>query len=163
MVNAMDLLLDQERSSKVLLQATTDDIVTVFGFSDGVQQVGSTVRGDSQSELKALSSAVSSYYRSQNTAMFDCAEAALSTIGTTLDPRYSYSVIVLTDGESNRGASGDEFAAFYRNGHYTVPVYGIALGSANISQLDQFKGTGGDVYDGRGDVAQAFRLARGNN
>ena len=40
---------------------------------------------------------------------------------------------------------------------------GIAFGAADFSQLDQFKMTGGDVYDGRQDVATAFRLARGNN
>ena len=42
-----------------------------------------------------------------------------------------------------------------------IPVYGIAFGDADFSQLDQFKMTGGDVYDGRQDVAAAFRHGQG--
>jgi hypothetical protein len=71
---------------------------------------------------------------------------------------------VLTDGESNAGATLSDFTGYSKNGILlNIPVYGIAFGKADFSQLEQFKMTGGDVYDGRQDVATAFRMARGNN
>lgn len=163
MVDAMDLLLDQDRASKVLLQATPDDITLVYAFSSQVLPVGAAVTGNDQTALKNLSSQISAFKMGGNTALFDCVESALTYIGTSLDSRYSYSVIALTDGGSNEGASASDFAAFYKSGNFSIPVYGIALGSADFTQLNQFKMTGGDVYDGREDVAGAFRKARGNN
>ena len=64
---------------------------------------------------------------------------------------------------SNKGANQSYFASYYRMQNLNIPVYAIAFGDANFSQLDQFKMTGGDVYDGRQDAAAAFRQARGNN
>jgi hypothetical protein len=97
------------------------------------------------------------------TAMFDCVESALKYIGNPQDSKYSYSVIALTDGGSNEGATLSDFTNYYKDSNSNIPVYGIAFGDADFSQLDQFKMTGGDVYDGRQDVATAFRMAKGNN
>jgi hypothetical protein len=97
------------------------------------------------------------------TAMFDCADQALDYITDHSDPKYSNSVIALTDGMSNYGRTESDFAASYPQRALKIPVYGIAFGAANFDQLMVFKLTGGDVYDGRQDVATAFRMARGNN
>ncbi len=162
MVEAMDLLLDQNRASQVSLQATTRDVSVVYGFSSNVQQIGPRVNGNDQTALKDLSDKISSFTMSQGTAMFDCVESALQYMGTAPVPGYCYSVIALTDGGSNEGASASDFGAFYKRKGYIIPVYGIAFGSADFTQLNQFKMTGGDVNDGRADVATAFRMAKGN-
>ena len=163
MVDAMDLLLDQERAANVALQATPDDVTVVFGFSTEVRQVSDPVTGNDPSALKDLSRQIASFSMGQSTAMFDCVISALDYIHSHSDPKYINSIIVLTDGESNKGANQSYFASYYRMQNLNIPVYAIAFGDANFSQLDQFKMTGGDVYDGRQDAAAAFRQARGNN
>ena len=99
----------------------------------------------------------------QGTAMFDCVRYANAYIAGHSDSKYSYSIIALTDGGSNAGATQSDFASYYEQANLDIPVYGIAFGAADFRQLDQFKMTGGEVYDGRQDVATAFRMARGNN
>jgi Ca-activated chloride channel family protein len=163
MIAAMDLLLDQDRAAGVSLQATAEDVTMVFGFATEVRQVDEPVYGNDPVALKSLSNRISGFNMSQATAMFDCVEYALAYIAGQSDPKYSYSIIALTDGGSNAGATQSDFARYYQQHNFNIPVYGIAFGAADFSQLDQFKMTGGDVYDGRQDVATAFRLARGNN
>jgi hypothetical protein len=159
----MDLLLEQDRAAEVLLQATPRDVVMVYGFSSETRQIGGQIQGNDPALLQDLSYEVSQFQVGGNTALFDCVESALRYLGASLDPVYNYSVIALTDGHSNEGADSAAFADFYRKGRYTVPVYGIAFGDADLTQLETFKLTGGDVYDGRGDAANAFLMARGNN
>jgi Ca-activated chloride channel family protein len=163
MIDAMDLLLDQERAANVALQATPDDVTLVFGFSTEVIQVSNPVTGNDPSALKDLSKQIATFNMGQSTAMFDCVQNAIDYIASHSDPKYIDSIIVLTDGESNRGATQSDFASYYQTQNLNIPVYGIAFGDADFTQLDQFKLTGGDVYDGRQDVAAAFRMARGNN
>jgi Ca-activated chloride channel family protein len=163
MVDAMDLLLDQERAAGVSLQATTDDVTVVFGFSAEVRQVSDPVLGNDPAALKNLSNQISGFDMGGGTAMFDCVQNALAYIAGHRDPKYNYSIIALTDGGSNAGATQSDFDRYYEQQNLNIPVYGIAFGDADFSQLDQFKMTGGDVYDGRQDVATAFRMARGNN
>jgi len=162
MIDAMDLLLDQDRAASVSLQATADDFTDVIGFSSDFQRVGA-VTGNNPAALKILSDRISRFTMGQGTAMFNCVNYALDYIASQIDPKYSYSIIVLTDGMSNEGATASDFTSYYQQLNLNIPVYGIAFGEADISQLDQFKMTGGDVYDGRQDVATAFRMARGNN
>lgn len=163
MTDAMDLLLDQERAASVSLQATADDVTVVFGFSSEVRPVSARVTGNDPAALKSLSNQISRFAMSKGTAMFDCVQDALDIIAGHIDPKYSYSIIALTDGMSNEGVTPSDFASYYNELQLNIPVYGIAFGDADFSQLDQFKMTGGDVYDGRQDVATAFRMARGNN
>jgi len=163
MIDAMDLLLDQERAAGVSLQATAEDVTVVFGFSSDVSQVGEPVSSNDPAVLKDLSNQISGFRMGGGTAMFDCVQNALTYIAGHSDPKYNFSIIALTDGGSNEGATQSDFASYYEQQTLNIPVYGIAFGAADFSQLDQFKMTGGDVYDGRQDVATAFRLARGNN
>ena len=96
--------------------------------------------------------------------MFDCVQSAIEFIRSSqIDSKYNYSIIALTDWDSNVGATPSDFASFYEKQNLSIPVYGIAFGDADFSQLEKFKMTGGDVYDGRADVAAAFRMARSNN
>ena len=45
-----------------------------------------------------------------------------------------------------------------------MPVFGITFGDADKSQLDSLaKATSARVFDGGGDLAGAFRAARGYN
>jgi len=163
MIDAMDLLLDQERASEVLLQATPQDVTVVYGFSDMTVQIGNALEGNDPGALKALSTLITTRGTGSGTALFDCVKAALAYIADRDNPKYGYSVIAMTDGQSNTGATATDFENYYRGQNLNIPVYGIAFGSADVSQMSVFVNTGGAVYDGRLDVAAAFRQAKGNN
>ena len=166
MIDAMDLLLDQDRAREVALQATSRDITVVYAFSSTVESIGE-VKGNDQAALKDLSKAVAATDLNSNTAMFDCLITSLDYIGSHYDPAYSWAIIAMTDGASNTGADPNDFARAYKSftqkAGYAIPVYGIAFGDPDFTQLNTLKDTGGDVYDGRSDVAAAFRKAKGNN
>ena len=79
---------------------------------------------------------------------------------------YFPAVILMTDGQSNRGASFSDLQTHLRQVGLPqdVPVYGILFGEASPDQLEQIAGfTSGRVFDGRKDLVQAFREARGYN
>ena len=165
MTDAMDLLLDQTRASAVSLQATEQDVTVVYAFSSNVSQISSQTTGNDPAVLKTLSNDVVTHPFGGGTAMFDCLKSALLYINSSAyDPEtYAYSIIAMTDGGSNEGATASDFITFYQQGGYTVPVYGIAFGSPDFNQLNELAKTGGAVYDGRQDIALAFRAAKGNN
>lgn len=164
MENAMDLLLDQERAGEVMLQATTEDITTVFGFGDTTFQIGQTTNGSDPAALKELSNLIAASTVVGGTALYDCVRDALDFVGRHYEPeRYAFSVIALTDGVNSVGSSAQDFSTYYANKGLDVPVYGIAFGNADFSEMSVFNQTGGAVYDGRQDVGAAFRAARSNN
>jgi len=166
MLDAMDLLLDQDRAREVALQATSRDLTVVNAFSTLVQTIGE-VKGNDQNSLKNLSKAIANTDLNSNTAMFDCLIFGLNYIESHYDPAYAWAIIAMTDGASNQGSDASDFSKAYKNftdkTGYTIPVYGIAFGDPDFDQLNILKTTGGDVYDGRSDVASAFRKAKGNN
>jgi len=166
MTDAMDLLLDQDRAREVSLQATGRDLTVVYAFSTHVQEIGE-VKGNDQTALKNLSKSVAATDLNSNTAMFDCLITGLNYIAAHYEASYAWAIIAMTDGASNNGVDANGFKSQYqsftaKNG-YSIPIYGIAFGSPDFTQLDTLKVTGGDVYDGRTDVATAYRKAKGNN
>lgn len=78
------------------------------------------------------------------------------------DPDRLVSVVLLTDGENNRGLRLEEFQTRYANG---VParVFPILFGEANVPQMHTLATwSGGRVFDGRtARLAQVFREIRG--
>lgn len=91
--------------------------------------------------------------------MYACAEQALQKITATADlSKYLPAIIIMTDG------SADLFLNEWRSAAVRVPVFGITFGDADKSQLDNLaKATSARVFDGSGDLAGAFRAARGYN
>ena len=72
----------------------------------------------------------------------------------------------MTDGKSNPGVGmGDLRRAMTDlRLNYDIPVFSILFGDADPQQLDEIaKHTSGRVFDGRKDLVQAFREAKGYN
>ena len=75
---------------------------------------------------------------------------------------YFPAVILMTDGQSD--GSIDSLQEALRNQGYDVPVYSITFGAADERQLQNIaRISGGKVFDGRTDMAKAFREAKGCN
>lgn len=164
---ATDLLLDQNRAATVLLQASERDFISVKMFDERVVTVG-TVNGNNPTELKDLSNKVANTTLGGGTALFDCVRAALDDVLENYQPdQYNYTVVAMTDGRSNRGMSQREFEAYYKANKFTVPVFGIAFGDADESQMRTFiTTTNGELCDGRSGgeaLLLCFRKAKGSN
>lgn len=166
MNDAMDLLLDQARATDLLLQAGPEDITTVLAFNYGIVPLGTVVGNDSVA-LKTLSQNITNTPADGGTAMFECAKEAINQIASNYHPeQYNYSVVLLTDGESNQGISGSQFSALYQEVGLPIPVYSIAFGSASQVQLHEFDQTTGTICDGTSGGEQlviCFRNAKGSN
>ena len=68
----------------------------------------------------------------------------------------------MTDGQSD--GSIESLREALRNQGYDVPVFSITFGEADERQLqDIARISGGQVFDGRKDMAKAFREAKGYN
>jgi Ca-activated chloride channel family protein len=91
-------------------------------------------------------------------------QAALEARKTEPD-RY-FSIVVMTDGENNQGASLAEFRQFYESlpaGDRTIKVFPIAFGEASREDLKTIADlTGGRVFDGNSAaLAAVFKEIRG--
>ena len=160
---AMNTLLDQTKAAQYLLQASPDDLTYVLPFSERVLNEFS-VKGNSASELLALDQKIDSQGYGSGTGIFGCAIRALEIANGSESQGKLPAVVLMTDGESNAGPSYDDLARYYGTTNRTIPIYGILFGSASNEQVHQITDlTQGDVYDGRTNLINAFRKAKGQN
>ena len=103
------------------------------------------------------------------TAIYTSTQRALTELGEersrAKEKRY-YTVVLMTDGENNRGLTQADFVAWYRTHGESVrgiPVFPILFGEGNASELGDLAGlTGGKVFDSRSNsLAAVFKEIRG--
>ncbi|WP_329563286.1 VWA domain-containing protein [Kitasatospora sp. NBC_01266] len=130
--------------------------VTLISFADDIKwqhthQVPATAP---QSELAAIEADVQSLTAEGGTAIYSTLEQAYRLVAqqqaAEQDDRFT-SIVLMTDGESNEGATADQFAAFYRAlpaGQQAVPVFPVLFGEGEKSQLQGIADTtGGKLFD----------------
>ena len=117
----------------------------------------------SETDQQTLLSEVQAESASGGTDMYSCASDALDAIAKTPNlGNYLPAIVIMTDGRTD--GSSDEFLSEWRKLDPKVPVFGITFGDADASQLNSLANdTSGRVFDGKGDLAGAFRAARGYN
>jgi Ca-activated chloride channel family protein len=158
---AMQFLLTPQRASEVLVQWTPQDQIIVIPFDQTVRTTfTSTGQPDAQS---ALLSQVATEHASGGTDMYACARAALDRIEQTPElSKYLAAIVIMTDGRTEGSADG--FLSAWRQAPGRVPVFGITFGDADATQLKALAAaTSARVFDGKADLAAAFRAARGYN
>ena len=165
---AMSILLDQDKASKYLLQASPDDVTMVIFFNNQTTGSGDlenyAVTGNKPEDLDKLLSKIETQQTGGGTNIYQPVALALEymkrkEIGDRLP-----AVILMTDGQSNEGNIEQIKSAISSTGLENVPVYGITFGDADVSQLQKIADlTRGRVFDGTKDLIGAFRKAKGNN
>jgi Ca-activated chloride channel family protein len=156
------MLLDQDIAAEYLLQASPEDVTVVIAFSDKV--LGEwTVAGNDPDTLLSLAGSIDAQKADGGTAIYDAVLRGIEILHTQGYGDASPSIVLMTDGESNEGKG---FAAMKTtiesNGWSVVPIYGIRFGSASREQLDRLaEYSSGAVFDGRDDLAGAFRTVKG--
>lgn len=158
--SAMRGLLDQSLARRSLLQTSARDITVVIPFSSTPEALWQ-LRGNDPAALSALSAKIQALVASGGTDIYSPVVQALRRIHQ--QPGYEDyfpAVILLTDGESNTGAS---LSAVLSEKH-DIPVFAIRFGEASSDQLEALtKATSGRTFEGRGDLSAAFREAKGYN
>ncbi|MBB6050950.1 VWA domain-containing protein [Armatimonas rosea] len=158
--SAMRGLLNQDLARRSLLQASPRDITVVIPFS-GAPQALWEVRGNAPDALASLNAKIQALEATGGTDIYSPTIQALRWIHQ--QPGYEDyfpAVILLTDGESNTGASLSEV----QQQKLDIPVFAIRFGEASPGQLDALTGaTSGKTFEGRGNLSAAFREAKGYN
>jgi Ca-activated chloride channel family protein len=102
------------------------------------------------------------------TAIYSALEAAYQAVEQARheNPDRYYSVVLMSDGEYNEGATPEDFAAFYRSlpieGQQT-PTFTILFGGAAEGEMQSIAGlTGGRMFDAQSEpLSTIFKQIRG--
>jgi Ca-activated chloride channel family protein len=158
---AMGFILTPAQAASVLAQWTPDDRILVFPFDSDVR-TEFTATG-SEADQAQLLSQVEQQSASGGTDMYACADQALAAIKATPNlGNYLPAIVIMTDGRTD--GSSDQFLNDWRDLTPRVPVFGITFGDADATQLTALAdATSARVFNGKADLAGAFRAARGYN
>jgi Ca-activated chloride channel family protein len=97
------------------------------------------------------------------TNIYDTLSQAIQLINNTDTSNYEVSIILMTDGKSNRG-SYSNFEAVYRNSTIKPAVYSIMFGDADQTELSKIaRITGGKIFDGKSGLLRVFKEVRAYN
>ena len=81
------------------------------------------------------------------------------------DPDRFYSIVLMSDGETNAGISRDQFLRFYDllpADAKQIKTFPILFGESNVHDMDILaEYTGGRVFDGRQSLGHVFKQIRG--
>ena len=145
--------------------------LTFVTFSSGVDDVKAfSIQNEATraAQVGDIRSYVSGLYADGGTAIFSALEEAytLAERAYQEDPNRYYSVVLMTDGENNEGATEAEFLRFYRalpDKVHDVKTFPILFGEADQSSLGAVaEATGGRLFDGRGEnLSSVFKQIRG--
>lgn len=160
---AMKLLLDQKQSSMYFLQPTAGDQTVVIPFSDRVKDVWQ-VQGSDAGQLQALDDKINALQAGGGTDIYTPVMRGLSILGGVDPQKYNIAVILMTDGQSNTGASFDDAKTAWEGLHKDIPVFSIGFGDASTDQLLALSDlTKAKLFDGHSDLLAAFKSAKGYN
>lgn len=156
--NAMKYILNKDEASKDLLQFSENDLITVIPFDSYNEGI---LKSKSGTDTFDLIQKIETITPGGGTNIYDCVMEALNQVDSVGND-YTKTVILMTDGESNRGSYQD-LAKEYNN-HRNIPVYSIMFGNSNDEQLNEIASlTNAKVFDGKTSLMRAFKEVRSYN
>lgn len=160
LVEAMNYVLDEEKASQSFIQYSDKDIIIVIPFSSDVINVWRSEAGENRHTLMNEIRSLAPY---GSTNIYDTCIRGLKELKDYDQNQYSVSIILMTDGQSNRGTF-DDLKKYYRTNGNNIPIYSILFGDAVQKELDKIADlTGGKVFDGKDDLLKVFKEVRGYN
>lgn len=158
---AMTLLLDQQQAKMSMLQAAPNDVTVVIPFHSEPAAIW-RADGNNPQALRALLQQILDLNPDGGTDIYRPAQEALKMMLELPLENYVPAIILLTDGNSEGSSSNFEQA--WRASGRDIPVFSIMFGEASPEQLNHMANvTRGRVFDGRQDLVNAFRAAKGYN
>ncbi len=160
---AMRVLFDQEIARKYMLQFGQDDRIVVIPFSDHLYGAWE-VQGNNQQDLQNLYQQINNLSPQGNTDIYNPVIAGLAKMKQTGTEQFIPAIILMTDGQSNTGQNFTSLANYWEMMGKDIPVFSILFGKASESQLEEIaEQTRARVFDGKTDLINAFKKARGYN
>lgn len=160
---AMTTLLDEEKSKTYLLQPASEDKIIVIPFSDHVLDIWEAKGTDPQS-LSELSKKIVEFEPGGGTDIYSPVIKGFEIMKSEDLSGYIPAVILMTDGLSNTGANQDDLEKGFKALNKDIPVFSIMFGQASEDQLNDISElTRSRVFDGKSDLIDAFKKARGYN
>jgi Ca-activated chloride channel family protein len=146
------------------------ELVTMMAFDDSVRPAASfrldkNQRGGAE---QAVRDYIAQLQAAGGTAIFSAAQSAYqqAAVRRRANPDRYYSVVLLTDGENNKGINEKDFEAWYSalpEGDKGIRIFAVQFGEAKADQLNALAAmTGGRVFNAtRTPLAQVFKEIRG--
>ena len=160
LVSAMKYILTEEEASKNMLQFSSKDKISVITFNQEIKNKWNIENGVQTQELIEN---IQNEEPTRTTNISLATSEALNILKTEDMDKYNLSIILMTDGLSNKGNFYD-VKKLYTNIGRDIPVYSIMFGSASASQLDDIaKLSNAKVFDGRTNLLEAFKKVRSYN
>jgi Ca-activated chloride channel family protein len=167
---ALTDLFDARKASEYLIQTGHHDLTVIIPFDDRfIWNEPLVVEGNDPKTLATLIDAIKALETRGGTNIYRPVGLAWQTFKNFGDRLYDYlpSVILMTDGHSNKG-SLDQLMAYWNQLDASFdlpPVFCIMYGKASDQQLKEIAAaTVGRVFDGRkAGLEKAFRSAKGYN
>jgi len=146
--------------------------ISLLVFSSGVDDQRKWAMGTESADnipiLQDFSAQVENLRAHGSTALYTAAQTAYEqALGRQQqNPGREYSILLMTDGQSNTGLTAREFSAWFRllpSQQHRIRIYAILFGEASKAELEQIaEPTGGRVFDANQDGLQAaFKEIRG--
>ncbi|MFM7583946.1 MAG: vWA domain-containing protein, partial [Caldilinea sp.] len=129
------------------------EIITMVPFSADVKEVTNFVVDDPNSDMSAIRQSIEALTADGGTAIYTALRKAYETVDAAYptDPQRYYSIVLMSDGENNEGASYQEFTQWHRSlppELQNVPVFTILFGDANQGEMSGIAElTGGRLFD----------------
>jgi Ca-activated chloride channel family protein len=163
--DGINQIFDQEKASRLLLQASEKDVTVVIPFNDH-NLAEWRVNGNDPDKLSALSANVNSLQPDGGTNFYGALIRGLTILRS--EPsinHYSPAIVLMTDGQDNQGHHDDyEQVLHASNSAGDVPIYSITYGDADTSQLSPIGDeTSGKVFDGKTGISDALKEVKGYN
>jgi Ca-activated chloride channel family protein len=148
-------------STNVYSRIQNKEKVWVEPFSSSPYDMRKFDLGESDMQVNAVRNQINDYVQSLNmgggTAIFTSIYQAMSQLAQDRETddkagNYRYSIILLTDGESNQGMTEQDFVQALQThpNLRNIRVFPVIFGEADNQQLDAIaKMTGGKLFDGR--------------
>ena len=167
---ALQDLFDPDSASRYLIQTGQKDITIILPFDNAfLWEKPIVIQGNDPSSLDQLIQAVNGLQTRGGTNIYNPVAQAWQTFMALGNDYYDYlpSVILMTDGHSNRGSFAELMQAWktLEAPFDLPPVFCIMYGKASDQQLTEIAdATMGRVFDGRKHgLVKAFRSAKGYN
>jgi Ca-activated chloride channel family protein len=162
--DAMQTLLEPAMAKRNLLQFTPEDVTVVMPYSEQVAAEW-VVEGNDPAALGELTAKISAQGPMSGTYTHKALLQALAKAKTYASTgKYHTSIILMSDGEAT-----DSLTEFFRTVDQQrlgrdIPIYAVLFGQAKERDMKALaEGMAGKLFDGRQDMAKAFREAKGYN
>lgn len=160
---AMNTLLNSDKAKQYMLQLTDQDKVVVIPFSGKVISEWKA-DGNNNLQIQNLISNINNLRPSGSTDIYSPVIQGLKELNDVDLSNYIPSIILMTDGQSNTGKNIGDLKQLLKDKNKDIPVFSITFGDADSSQLKGISDlTRGTVFDGKSDLINAFKQARGYN